>query len=94
MSVAANLAWSTRTGIVCLAWILLVALLPHFGDPGASALVVSGVLLLLMGAEWAVNGMRLTQRWERIVCYFGMVLLLGMLFAAVLAASTMVTGRA
>lgn len=78
--------WSAATrGIATVAaWITAVLLLSGSED-GRAALVVIGVALVLAGAEWIVTGMRLGERWRRILIFTALVVLLCVAFVAVVA---------
>jgi hypothetical protein len=45
--------------------------------------VALSVVLILIGAEWVVKGMALTERWERMVGFTGMITLFTFAFVAI-----------
>lgn len=90
-----DIGWAARAWVVCGAWTLLCpALALVFGSGGLAMLVVLAVVLLLAGSEWVVNGMRLNARWERMICFTGMLVLLVFAFVAIAAGwSSAMSGR-
>lgn len=79
-----GIGWRSRVSALCAAWAFLCPTLASaFGSSGLAALVILGVILPLAGAEWVVNGMRLSARWERMACFTGMLALLVLAFMAI-----------
>jgi hypothetical protein len=87
----AYLGGSARAAILCLGWGLSFAVLANAA--GAAVLVVLGVLLVTLGAEWIVDGMDLGESRSRIACYAMAVILLVVAFAAIVALRTLLLDR-